>query len=118
MKKIFPFLILIVITLSGFAKTENNKKVFKAGYIKKMMKSVTEWQIKNPKHEPTDWTNGAFYAGVTAAWKTTKSKDIYQNLMDLGNTTGWKPGKRWYHADDIAICQTYVDLYKIEKRQR
>ena len=76
---------------------------------------MTAWQLKNPKHELTDWTNGAFYAGVSAAWETTKSKAIYQAMIDMGEKNGWKPGKRWFHADDIAIRQTYVDVYKVEK---
>ena len=117
MKKIIALLILVFIVFAGFARTENAKRLFAAGNIKRTMKKVTAWQLKNPKHAPTDWTNGAFYAGVTAAWETTKSKAIYQSLLDLGKSTGWKPGKRWYHADDIAICQTYVDVYKVEKKQ-
>ena len=117
MRKMIAVFILAIVTSATFAKTENNKKLFATGNIKKTMKLVTAWQLKNPKHEPTDWTNGAFYAGVTAAWKTTKSKTIYQALLDLGKTNDWKPGKRWYHADDIAICQTYVDVYRVEKRQ-
>ncbi len=117
MKKILLLFVLIVVATMGFAKPANNKKVFSAGYIKKTMKKVTEWQLKNPNHALTDWTNGAFYAGVSAAWQTTKSKGIYQAMLDMGKATQWKPGKRWYHADDIAICQTYVDVYKIEKKQ-
>ncbi len=30
------------------------------------MLKVADWQLKNPKHEPNDWTNGAFYARVFA----------------------------------------------------
>jgi rhamnogalacturonyl hydrolase YesR len=101
----------------SFAKTENAKKLFAPGNIKKNMKKVVAWQLKNPNHEPTDWTNGAFYAGVSAAWETTKSKEIWKAMVDMGNKTGWKPGKRWYHADDIAICQTYIDVYKVEKKK-
>ena len=117
MKKIIALFILALLASTTFAKPENNKKIFAAGNIKKTMKKVVEWQLQNPKHEPTDWTNGAFYAGVSAAWKTTKSKTIYQAMVDMGNKNGWKPGKRWFHADDIAICQTYVDVYKVEKKQ-
>jgi unsaturated rhamnogalacturonyl hydrolase len=117
MKKILALLLLVLIVSSGFAKKDPNKKLFAASNIKKTMKKVTEWQLNNPKHEPTDWTNGAFFAGVVAAWETTKSKSIYQAMMDMGTKSGWKPGRRWYHADDIAICQTYVDLYRIEKKQ-
>jgi unsaturated rhamnogalacturonyl hydrolase len=117
MKKLISLLVLVFIASASFSKTENNKKLFSPAYIKSTMKTVTEWQLKNPKHELTDWTNGAFYAGVTAAWKTTKSKSIYKSLKEMAEINGWKPGKRWYHADDIAICQTYVDLYNVEKKQ-
>jgi len=111
------FVLLLAFTVSAsFSKPENNKKLFFGSYIRKTMKKVTDWQIKNPKHALTDWTNGAFYAGVSAAWETTKSKSIYQQMMDMGLKNNWKPGPRWYHADDIAICQTYVDLYKVEKK--
>ncbi len=117
MKKIFVLFVLAFFISASFAKPDPTKKYFAGGNIKKMMKRVTQWQLNNPKHEPTDWTNGAFYAGVAAAWETTKSKTIYQAMLDMGNKNGWKPGKRWYHADDIAICQTYVDVYKLEKKQ-
>jgi len=117
MRRLTVILILIFVVSASFAKPENNRKLFAPGSIKKTMKKVTAWQLKNPKHEPTDWTNGAFYAGVSAAWETTKSKSIYQAMADMANKNGWKPGNRWYHADDIAICQTYVDLYKVEKRK-
>ena len=79
------------------------------------MQRVTNWQLNNPKHKPTDWTNGAFYAGVTAAYKTTKSRAILDSLMALGQRTKWQPGARYDHADDIAISQTYIDLYRIKK---
>ena len=82
-----------------------------------MMVKTTDWQLAHPRHGQTDWTNGAFYAGVYAAWETTGSKKIYNAMMAVGNdSTHWKPGKRWFHADDIAISQMYIDLYRKEKR--
>ncbi len=117
MKKIILLVLLACFVSVSFAKTENTKKLFNHGNIKKNMKKVVAWQLKNPNHEPTDWTNGAFYAGVSAAWETTKSRDIWNAMVDMGNKNGWKPGKRWYHADDIAICQTYIDVYKVEKKK-
>ena len=95
----------------------DSKKYFDKKYIKSIMEKTTEWQLKNPNHAQNDWTNGAFYAGVFAAWKTTKSKSIYNAMMAMGNdSTKWRPARRWYHADDIAISQTYIDLYRIEKK--
>lgn len=109
------FLLLCLLLSPGLAHSSDNK-VFGKKYIRSVMTKVTDWQIKNPKHNPRDWTNGAFYAGVYAAWETTRSKPIYRAMMDMGNREGWQPYKRWYHADDIAICQTYIDLYRKEKR--
>lgn len=116
LKKMFVLITVVLIASSGFSNSLKSEKVFSSGYIKKTMKNVTDWQLKNPKHLLTDWTNGAFYAGVTAAWETTKSKKIYHALIEMGETNGWKPGPLWYHADDIAICQTYIDLYRLEKK--
>ncbi len=116
-KQLITLIVLVFMASASFSKTTDDKKIFSPDYIRKTMKSVTEWQLKNSRHELTDWTNGAFYAGVFAAWETTHSKKIYKAIMDMGETNGWKPGPRWYHADDIAICQTYVDVYKQEKKQ-
>lgn len=97
---------------SSVARSQGD--VFKKAYIKSTMLKVTAWQLSNPKHAPTDWTNGAFYVGVVAAQKATKSKLIMDSLMALGGRTNWEPGKRYDHADDIAISQTYIDLYRIK----
>lgn len=108
--------ICCVVSSAAFAQTAD-KEMFRKKTIKATILRVTDWQLKHPKHNPRDWTNGAFYAGVFAAWETTKSKNIYQALIDMGEKERWLPFNRWFHADDIAICQTYIDLYRREKRQ-
>jgi len=108
-------LYLMAIVSSAANAQSRVKDVFKKGYIKTTMLKVTAWQLNNPKHAPTDWTNGAFYAGVVAAQKTTKSKLIMDSLLALGGRTNWEPGKRYDHADDIAISQTYIDIYRSKK---
>ncbi|HEX8248510.1 MAG TPA: glycoside hydrolase family 88 protein [Pyrinomonadaceae bacterium] len=104
---------LILFALTANAAAQND--VFKRRFIKERMLKVAGWQLKNPKHEPNDWTNGAFYAGVFAAFQTTESKELLNALMDLGAKTDWKPGRRFDHADDIVINQTYIDLYRLKK---
>ena len=84
--------------------------------IKSVMLKVAEWQLAHPKHDPRAWTNGAFYAGLFAAWETTRSASLYQSLLNICNSIDWTPS-RWYHADDVAVCQTFIDLYRKEKRQ-
>ena len=110
-----------ILLLSAFylifnACTQTGKvDYFSQNYIKSIMERTTDWQLRHPKHAQNDWTNGAFYAGVFAAWQTTGSKTIYDAMLAMGNdSTQWRPGRRWFHADDVAICQTYIDLFRIE----
>lgn len=56
--------------------TAQNTDLFKRKAIEARMLSVVKWQLANPKHQLYDWTNGAFYAGVFAAYETTKSPDM------------------------------------------
>ncbi len=79
-KLITTFLIFCVFTGSVFAQKAGNEKLFKDSYIKKTMKKALDWQLKHPKHELYDWTNGAFYAGVFAAYETTGSKKIWKAM--------------------------------------
>jgi unsaturated rhamnogalacturonyl hydrolase len=99
------------------AQKQDVKKVFKNRYIKKTMNTAAEWQLEHPKHKLYDWTNGAYYAGMFAAWETTGSRKIYRAMVEMGEQNSWKPGPRLHHADDHAICQTYLDLHRIEKKQ-
>jgi rhamnogalacturonyl hydrolase YesR len=43
---------------------------------------------------------------------------VRDSLTALGERTGWRPGARYDHADDIAISQTYIDMYRVKKDQR
>lgn len=119
--KIFYLLFFSLFLMAAASATAQpqqvTKDIFNRNYIKTSMISVTDWQLKNPKHLPTDWTNGAFYAGVVAAYKTTGSASILDSLMAIGERTGWKPGARYDHADDIAVSQTYIDVYRLKKEQ-
>ena len=117
MKKRIPFILGIVLLASTFVSAQS-PDVFKRKVIEERMLSVARWQFANPKHESFDWTNGAFYAGVFAAWKTTKSKEIWNAMLDMGEKNKWGPGKRFDHADDIVINQTYLDMYRVTKDKK
>lgn len=115
MKRALSFvLVLMLIGMTAFSKNQQNK-CFKPKEIKKAMIKAAMWQFANPKHELWDWTNGAFYAGVSAAYKTTGDQKILDAMNKMGEANHWKPGPRMQHADDIAICQTYVDMFRIKK---
>lgn len=117
--KQFLFVIVYVSFCSSLLAQETyNNKVFKELYIKKAMKKAVSWQLENPKYKLNEWTNATFYAGVFAAYETTGSRKIYKDLIEMGNTTKWNPGPRLFHADDYAICQTYIDIYRLTKEKK
>jgi len=119
MNKLFStVLVFIVLSSSLFAQKAGNEKLFKVKTIKKTMTTALDWQLKNPKHELYDWTNGAFFAGVFAAYETTGSKKIWKAMYEMGEATQWKPGPRLHHADDHAICQTYIDMYRVSGEEK
>ncbi|UOG75189.1 glycoside hydrolase family 88 protein [Hymenobacter tibetensis] len=120
--RLFSCLLLAGILGTGSAHAQAlskaDQQVFKPKFIKQQLLKATRWQLAHPKHKVTDWTNGAFYAGVFAAYQTTKSKLILDSLMAMGERTKWQPDRRYDHADDIAICQTYLNLYQLKKDRR
>jgi len=116
--KFNPALLMLVLCSMAITIAGQISDVFDKKQIRERMLTVAKWQLANPKHELYDWTNGAFYAGIFAAWETTRSPELMQALMAMGEKNGWKPGPRFDHADDIAISQTYLDLYRIKKDRR
>ncbi|HEV7645865.1 MAG TPA: glycoside hydrolase family 88 protein [Pyrinomonadaceae bacterium] len=109
---------MLLLAAASSAANSQTANIFKRKTIEDRMLKVVRWQLANPKHELSDWTNGAFYAGVFAAYETTKSKEIWAALLDMGEKNKWGPGRRFDHADDIVINQTYIDIYRITKDKR
>ncbi len=86
--------------------------------IRAIMKKTADWQLAHPRHEPRDWTNAVFFTGVMAAYRVTGEARYLEQLMRVGEEHHWKPGRRERHADDHAIAQTYLDLYRIRRESR
>lgn len=116
-KPISFLLVIMLVGMTVFSKNQKDKS-FKPKEIKKAMTTAAMWQLANPKHKLWDWTNGAFYAGISAAYETTKDKNLLNAMIEMCNKNEWKPGPRLEHADDHAICQTYLDVYRIKKDQK
>ncbi len=117
MKTIFSILILAGLLSMNISARNKADKCFRPKEIKKAMNKAAEWQLAHPKHELYDWTNGAFYAGLSMAYKTTGNQNLLDGMMKMGEANKWRGGPRLFHADDYAICQTYVDLFRIKEDQ-
>lgn len=97
-------LILLIIGISGqlIAQKPSDKD------IKKSMLKAYKWQQKNPNHALNDWTNGAYYIGITKAYQSTENKTYLKGLKSMAESIDWMPAERWYHADDITISQSFL----------
>lgn len=116
MKKLILFSICFALALSSFGKTAD--KNFSPTQIKKLMINAANWQFDNPRHELNDWTNATLYAGISAAYSTTKDDKLMKAMLEMGEKNQWKAAPRVSHADDHAIAQTYIDLYRITKDRK
>jgi len=81
---------------------------------------VADYQIAHPSEKKesastTGWVLGAFYAGLSTLDRSGLVEAKYHStLVKVGVKNDWQLGKRVYHADDMCIGQTYLDLYETD----
>lgn len=83
--------------------------------IEKVCDSVAHWQMENQvnvKHNPLDWTNGALYRGMAEWGKTSDNQHYIDFLITIGEQNRWTLLSKSYHADDICVGQTFIELYR------
>lgn len=93
--------------------------------VRQSMRRVADWQIAHIKEVPygeLDWVNATFYLGLSywaAIAKQDNKDDSYYNwLMQLGKRNNWQVDKRMYHADDLCIGQTHLNMYDKYKQKQ
>lgn len=80
--------------------------------VEKALRKVADWQLQRLGDQFTyDWTMGALYTGFMAASEATSNAKYRKAMMRMGRKLDWKLGPRFNHADDVAVGQTYLELY-------
>jgi rhamnogalacturonyl hydrolase YesR len=90
-------------------------------HVLKIMERVADWQIMNQsgvKYHDLDWTNATLYRGIFELATVSKDPKYKKWLLDLGWKYMWQPFSSMYMADDIAVSQMYLDMYRIEGDKR
>jgi unsaturated rhamnogalacturonyl hydrolase len=81
--------------------------------VAKAMRKVGDWELKRTReHFDRDWTFAALYAGFMAASQSLSNSRYRDAMLGMGKQFAWKLGPRLSHADDQAIGQTYLALYR------
>jgi unsaturated rhamnogalacturonyl hydrolase len=80
--------------------------------VSRAMRKVANWQLARASDGfNRDWTFAALYAGFMAVPEAANGKKYQDALLLVGKKFDWQPGPRLAHADDLAVGQTYLDLY-------
>ena len=80
--------------------------------IRAAMRKVADWQLERVRpYFNNDWTQAALYDGFMAASATLGEPKYEQAMWEMGARLQWQLGKRPEHADDVAVGQTYLELY-------
>jgi rhamnogalacturonyl hydrolase YesR len=85
--------------------------------IRNVAHKVADWQLARAEAKfNQQWTYAALYDGMLAASKTTGDPRYRDAMVKMAQRFDWKlRNERFPHADDMAIGQSYMDMY-LEKR--
>lgn len=83
------------------------------------MRKVGDWQLDRAQASfNRDWTFAALYAGYIAAARAIPDLRYEDAMLAMGNHFDWIPGPRKEHADDQAVAQVYLELYRDYREPR
>ncbi|MGZ4789004.1 MAG: glycoside hydrolase family 88/105 protein, partial [Terriglobales bacterium] len=84
--------------------------------VKNVMRKVADWQLNRLQGQYTnDWTMAVLYTGFMAASEATGDTKYRGAMKQMGWKLDWKLGPRFNHADDVAVGQTYLELYLADR---
>lgn len=118
-KSIFTFLAVLVLFNCSSAQKAVETESINKDEIKTAMIKALEWQEAHPimAIAPTDWTNGAYYVGVSRAHHSTKDMMYMAALKNQGYWNNWNTFDRLHHADDVAISYSYIYIDMADGRR-
>lgn len=81
--------------------------------VRRALRKVGDWQLARAQEDfDQDWTYAALYAGFMAVPDEAGGARYREAMRAMGTKFNWQPGPRLEHADDHAIGQTYLELYR------
>lgn len=114
LSKLFMAAALLLVSSCGYTKIDKEKDT-------ELVNKVVKWQVDNfynvkrskPRSD-VEWTNAALARGMIM-WSDYSGNPEGENfVMQIGekNNWGFRQREHPYHADDICIGQSYLELYK------
>lgn len=80
--------------------------------IDKAMRKVADWQLpRTMQHLDKIWTSAVLFSGFMAVSESTGDPKYRDAMLAMANGFEWKLRTPYPNADDIAVAQTYLELY-------
>jgi len=84
-----------------------------------ILKKSADWQLAHPSGiEIRDWIIAPLYDGLLRTAVATGDGKYLAAVIRFGTQAGWKPGDRFYHADDHAVGHAWLDVYLMDPTQK
>ena len=117
---------ILIALFVGFSFAVVAQKLPSDKQIKDQMRSVADYQLSQKWSQarqangklvmsPKTWEAGAFYPGILEIYRVTKDKKYLKAVQDVAKLNDYQRGPALRNADDQAILQTYLELYKFDK---
>jgi len=111
--------LITALKINGLANQNHTDIVIDKKSVKEVADRVAKWQIQNfdqVKHHHLSWPNAAFYIGLNNWAEVTENQQYIDWLYQIGKRYHWHPNFDMYVADDIAVCQMYLRMYRLKKQ--
>jgi len=85
-----------------------------AKQIRAAMRRVAEWELSRVQSQPAsrDWDFGTLDIGFMAASRTLGDPRYSRYVAQVGEQFGWKLERTMYPANDFAIAQAWIEVYR------
>ncbi|WP_427910524.1 glycoside hydrolase family 88/105 protein [Parabacteroides chongii] len=115
--KRIPFKHIAAVIMLGCAAVSLQAADLKKDEVTTIARKVADWQIKEfPTNkyavsEPKGWIAGALYMGMFDWAELSGDEQYFDWMKKVFNRQHWQVADRMYHADDVCVSQTYIDMY-------
>ena len=75
------------------------------------------WHMRNPVRNlgTQRWEIAPYLDAMIELARISGNPEYWSEVVRLGNSAGWQPLKRDYHADDHAVGHAYLDTFSADK---
>ena len=87
--------------------------------IRVAMRKVADWELQRVHAQPPSraWDFGALDIGLMAASRTLHDPRYSQYVASVGEHFGWKLERTTYPANDFAIAQAFIEVYRSSHKE-